>query len=39
MVHLGVELSVVSKASLADAFALALQRTGRRVTTLRDARV
>ena len=29
MVHLGVELSVVSKASLADAFALALQRTGR----------
>jgi rsbT co-antagonist protein RsbR len=39
MVHLGVELSVVSKASLADAFALALQRTGRRVTTLRDTRV
>jgi len=31
MVHLGVELSVVSKASLADAFALALQRTGRAV--------
>jgi rsbT co-antagonist protein RsbR len=29
MVHLGVELSVVSKASLADAFALALKRTGR----------
>ena len=26
MVHLGVELNVVSKASLADAFALALQR-------------
>lgn len=29
MVHLGVELNVVSKASLADAFALALKRTGR----------
>ena len=29
MVHLGVELNVVSKASLADAFALALSRTGR----------
>jgi rsbT co-antagonist protein RsbR len=29
MVHLGVELNVVSKASLADAFALALQRTGK----------
>jgi rsbT co-antagonist protein RsbR len=31
MVHLGVELNVVSKASLADAFALALQRIGRTV--------
>jgi len=31
MVHLGVELNVVSKASLADAFALALQRIGRAV--------
>ena len=31
MVHLGVELNVVSKASLADAFALALSRTGRTV--------
>lgn len=31
MVHLGVELNVVSKASLADAFGLALKRTGRRV--------
>jgi rsbT co-antagonist protein RsbR len=31
MVHLGVELSVVSKATLADAFALALKRTGRTV--------
>ena len=33
MVHLGVELSVVSKASLADAFGLALQRTNRAVVT------
>jgi rsbT co-antagonist protein RsbR len=39
MVHLGVELSVVSKASLADAFALALQRTGRAVVKKTDARV
>lgn len=31
MVHLGVELNVVSKASLADAFALALERLGRAV--------
>ena len=31
MVHLGVELNVVSKASLADALALALARTGRAV--------
>jgi rsbT co-antagonist protein RsbR len=31
MVHLGVELNVVSKATLADAFALALKRTGRKV--------
>ena len=31
MVHLGVELNVVSKATLADAFALALRRTGREV--------
>jgi rsbT co-antagonist protein RsbR len=35
MVHLGVELSVVSKASLADAFALALRRTGRTVSALK----
>ena len=34
MVHLGVELNVVSKASLADAFLLALKRTGRGVTAL-----
>jgi len=32
MVHLGVELNVVSKATLADAFAMALERTGRAVT-------
>ena len=31
MVHLGVELNVISKASLADAFAVALRRTGRAV--------
>ncbi|MCJ2024483.1 STAS domain-containing protein [Methylobacterium sp. J-067] len=31
MVHLGVELNVVSKATLADAFALALRQTGRKV--------
>ena len=31
MVHLGVELTVASKATLADAFALALKRTGRAV--------
>jgi len=35
MVHLGVELNVVSKASLADAFALALRRVGRSVTLAR----
>ncbi len=29
MVHLGVELNVISKATLADAFAVALRRTGR----------
>jgi rsbT co-antagonist protein RsbR len=31
MVHLGVELNVVSKATLADALAIALERTGRAV--------
>jgi rsbT co-antagonist protein RsbR len=31
MVHLGVELNVVSKPTLADAFGLALRRTGRAV--------
>jgi rsbT co-antagonist protein RsbR len=35
MVHLGVELNVVSKATLADAFAVALDRTGRMVTKQR----
>ena len=35
MVHLGVELNVVSKASLADAFAVALARTGAAVVPLR----
>ena len=35
MVHLGVELNVVSKASLADALAVALERTGRGVAKLR----
>ena len=37
MVHLGVELNVVSKASLSDAFALALHRTGRMVTRAKNA--
>jgi len=32
LVHLGVELNVVSKATMADAFELALRRTGRVVT-------
>ncbi len=35
MVHLGVELNVVSKATLADAFAIALERLGKTVTTIR----
>jgi rsbT co-antagonist protein RsbR len=35
MVHLGVELNVVSKATLADAFALALTRTGRGVVPIK----
>jgi len=40
MVHLGVELNVISKASLAEAFRLALQRIGRtivRTKTMRQA--
>lgn len=35
MVHLGVELNVISKATLADAFALALRQTGRTVTRIK----
>ena len=35
MVHLGVELNVVSKATLADAFAIALERSGRTVTSIK----
>jgi len=35
MVHLGVELTVVSKANLADAFALALARQGKGVAKVR----
>jgi rsbT co-antagonist protein RsbR len=35
MVHLGVELNVVSKATLADALAIALERTGRAVVKLK----
>jgi rsbT co-antagonist protein RsbR len=35
MVHLGVELNVVSKATLADAFAIALERLGKAVTSTR----
>ena len=35
MVHLGVELNVISKASLADAFRLALQRIGRTVVRVK----
>jgi rsbT co-antagonist protein RsbR len=38
IVHLGVDLgTVITKASLADAFALALQRTGRTVTRVAQA--
>src|SRR5207302_631596 len=35
MVHLGVELNVVSKATLADAFAVALRRTNRTVQRIK----
>lgn len=35
MVHLGVELNVVSKANMADAFALAMRRTGRAVVRVK----
>jgi rsbT co-antagonist protein RsbR len=37
IVHLGVELNVVSKATLADAFAVALRRTGRTVQKVKAA--
>jgi rsbT co-antagonist protein RsbR len=37
IVHLGVELNVLSKATLADAFAVALRRTGRAVTKIKTA--
>jgi rsbT co-antagonist protein RsbR len=37
IVHLGVELNVVSKATLADAFALALRRVGRGVFKTKSA--
>jgi rsbT co-antagonist protein RsbR len=37
IVHLGVELNVISKATLADAFAVALRRTNRAVTKVRPA--
>lgn len=36
MVHLGVELDVATKSSLADAFALALERTGRTVRPIKE---
>lgn len=36
IVQLGVQLSVVSKATLADAFALALSKTGRTVTKIKN---
>src|ERR1700727_1556495 len=38
IVHLGVELNVISKATLADAFAVALRRTNRAVTKIRSAK-
>ena len=37
VVHLGLELNVISKATLADAFAVALRRTGRGVFKLKGA--
>jgi rsbT co-antagonist protein RsbR len=37
IVHLGVELNVVSKATLADAFSVALQRIGRAVMKMKAA--
>jgi rsbT co-antagonist protein RsbR len=37
MVHLGVELNVISKATVAEALAVALRRTGRMVVRLKSA--
>jgi rsbT co-antagonist protein RsbR len=37
IVHLGVELNVISKSTLADALALALRRTGRAVVKVKNA--
>jgi rsbT co-antagonist protein RsbR len=37
MVHLGVELNVISKANLSDAFALALRRLGKTVVNQKPA--
>jgi rsbT co-antagonist protein RsbR len=39
MVHLGVELNVISKATLADAFAVALRRTGRTVAKVKKVEI
>src|SRR5215471_18890059 len=39
IVHLGVELNVISKATLADAFAVALSRTGRGVRKLKPGEI
>jgi rsbT co-antagonist protein RsbR len=39
IVHLGVELNVISKANMADAFQVALRRTGRVVTKLKTPEV
>ncbi len=39
MVHLGVELNVISKATLADAFSVALRQTGRSVVKSRKIEV
>jgi rsbT co-antagonist protein RsbR len=35
IVHIGVDLNVISKSTLADAFALALRRVGRKVTAIK----
>ena len=40
IVHLGVDLGdVITKASLADAFALALEKSGRAVVRIKSAKV